>query len=57
METSSYEAALKLLEEKIEEDPEDSRYHSALGIALAGLGRKKRGRSGRPESDRDPSHL
>jgi eukaryotic-like serine/threonine-protein kinase len=40
METSSYEAALKLLEEKIEEDPDDSRYHSALGIAMAGLGQK-----------------
>ncbi|MBM3285247.1 MAG: tetratricopeptide repeat protein, partial [Candidatus Aminicenantes bacterium] len=40
METSSYEAALRLLEVKIEEDPEDPRYHSALGIALAGLGRK-----------------
>ncbi len=40
MEKSSYEAALKFLEEKIKEDPEDSRYYSALGIAYAGLTRK-----------------
>ncbi len=41
MEKSSYEAALKYLEEKIQEEPEDSRYYSALGIAYAGLGRKQ----------------
>jgi len=36
-----YESAVKILEEKIKEDPEDSRYFSALGIAYAGLGRKE----------------
>jgi tetratricopeptide (TPR) repeat protein len=36
-----YETARVLLETKIQADPEDARYHSALGIALAGLGRKE----------------
>jgi tetratricopeptide (TPR) repeat protein len=36
-----YEYAARLLEEKIKEDPEDSRYYSALGIAYAGLGKKE----------------
>jgi TolB-like protein/tRNA A-37 threonylcarbamoyl transferase component Bud32/Tfp pilus assembly protein PilF len=36
-----YEAALALIKNKIQGDPEDARYHSALGIALAGLGRKQ----------------
>ncbi len=36
-----YEAARVLIENKIQADPEDARYHSALGIALAGLGRKQ----------------
>jgi len=35
-----YEFAVSFLEEKIKEDPEDSRYHSALGIAYSGLGRE-----------------
>jgi serine/threonine protein kinase/tetratricopeptide (TPR) repeat protein len=36
-----YQSAVRLLEEKIKEDPEDSRYYSALGIAYAGLGKKE----------------
>jgi serine/threonine protein kinase/tetratricopeptide (TPR) repeat protein len=35
-----YEAARRFLEARIRQDPQDSRYHSALGIALAGLGKK-----------------
>jgi tetratricopeptide (TPR) repeat protein len=34
------EAAVRFLEEKIKEDSDDSRYHSVLGIAYAGLGIK-----------------
>lgn len=41
MEKYHYESAVDFLEGKIREDPEDSRYYSALGIAHAGLGRKK----------------
>jgi TolB-like protein/tetratricopeptide (TPR) repeat protein len=41
LEKSNYESAVKFLEDKIKQDPEDSRYYSALGIAYAGLGRKK----------------
>ena len=41
MEKSHYESSAKFLEEKIKEDPQDSRYYSALGKAYAGLGRKK----------------
>jgi tetratricopeptide (TPR) repeat protein len=37
-----YKSVFRLLEEKIKEDPEDSRYHSALGIAYAGLGFKEK---------------
>ena len=36
-----YDSARALVESKIEERPEDSRLHSALGIAYAGLGRKE----------------
>ena len=36
-----YDSARAELEEKIGEDPSDGRYHSALGVALAGLGRKQ----------------
>ncbi len=36
-----YESAIRLLEEKIREDSEDSRYYSALGIAYAGLDKKE----------------
>ena len=35
-----YDSARVHLEEKISESPQDSRYHSALGIAYAGLGKK-----------------
>jgi serine/threonine protein kinase/tetratricopeptide (TPR) repeat protein len=40
LEKSHYESAVKFLEGKIKEDPQDSRYWSSLGIAYAGLGRK-----------------
>jgi len=36
-----YETARVLTEKKIQADPEGASYHSALGIALAGLGRKQ----------------
>lgn len=36
-----YETARVLIENKIQAGPEDARYHSALGITLAGLGRKE----------------
>ena len=36
---ASYDSARVVLERKLAEDPEDSRLHSALGLALAGLGR------------------
>ncbi len=35
----SYDSARVVLERKLAEDPEDPRLHSALGLALAGLGR------------------
>ncbi len=35
-----YETALKLLEKKVIEHPDDPRYHSSLGVTYAGLGRK-----------------
>jgi serine/threonine-protein kinase len=35
-----YKTAVKLLERKVMEIPDDPRYHSALGIAYAGIGRK-----------------
>ncbi|MBW8041556.1 MAG: protein kinase [Planctomycetes bacterium] len=36
-----YEEARSILESKFEEQPEDARFHSSLGIAYAGLGRKE----------------
>jgi TolB-like protein/predicted Zn-dependent protease/predicted Ser/Thr protein kinase len=36
-----FNSARKILENKVKEDPRDSRFHSALGLANAGLGRKK----------------
>jgi tetratricopeptide (TPR) repeat protein len=36
-----YEKARKILETKILEEPNDARFHSTLGIAYAGLGRKE----------------
>jgi len=35
-----YQTAVKLLESKVREIPDDPRYHSALGIAYAGIGQK-----------------
>jgi TolB-like protein/Flp pilus assembly protein TadD/predicted Ser/Thr protein kinase len=39
-EKAYYESARSILEPKVQEFPEDSRFHSSLGIAYAGLGRK-----------------
>jgi serine/threonine-protein kinase len=36
-----YDEARSILESKIQEQPEDARFHSSLGIAYAGLGRKE----------------
>ncbi|MFC1792625.1 protein kinase [Planctomycetota bacterium] len=36
-----YDEARSILETKIEQDPEQARFHSSLGIAYAGLGRKE----------------
>jgi len=36
-----YDEARSILESKIKERPEDERFHSSLGIAYAGLGRKE----------------
>ncbi|MHC4807904.1 MAG: tetratricopeptide repeat protein, partial [Planctomycetota bacterium] len=36
-----YDDARSILESKIREQPEDARFHSSLGIASAGLGRKE----------------
>ena len=41
LEKKYYEEARSILESKIQEQPEDGRFHSALGIAYAGLGRKE----------------
>ncbi|MEK6570496.1 MAG: tetratricopeptide repeat protein, partial [Bacteroidota bacterium] len=41
LERAYYDSARVLLERKIFEQPEDARFHSALGIAYAGLGRKE----------------
>jgi len=38
---TSYESACNILESMIKEYPEDARVHAALGMAYAGLGRKK----------------
>ncbi|MFC1555829.1 protein kinase [candidate division KSB1 bacterium] len=40
LEQTYYESSLTLIEPLILKNPEDERLHSALGIALAGLGRK-----------------
>jgi serine/threonine-protein kinase len=37
----SFEAARLELEQKVKQDPDDSRFHSSLGIAYAGLGRRE----------------
>jgi tetratricopeptide (TPR) repeat protein len=36
-----YDEARNILEAKIQQQPDDSRFHSALGIAYAGLGRRE----------------
>jgi len=38
---AGFEAAADIMEKKVAEVPADARYHSALGIAYAGLGRKE----------------
>jgi predicted Zn-dependent protease len=40
-ERNYYEAAAKVIMAKIKQQPEKAAYHSALGIAFAGLGRKQ----------------
>ncbi len=41
LEQAYYDSARTLLETILQERPDDSRFHSALGIAYAGLGRKQ----------------
>jgi len=41
LEEKYYDEARSILESKIKERPEDARFHSSLGIAYAGLGRKE----------------
>jgi tetratricopeptide (TPR) repeat protein len=41
LEQDYYESAISILESKIQEEPNDVRFHSALGIAYAGMGRKQ----------------
>jgi serine/threonine protein kinase/tetratricopeptide (TPR) repeat protein len=41
LEQASYESAQSILETKVRKWPDDARFHSALGIAYAGLGRKE----------------
>ncbi len=40
LEQANYESARSILETKIQQQPEDARFHSSLGIVYAGLGRK-----------------
>jgi serine/threonine-protein kinase len=41
LERASYDSARIELERRVRERPDDARFHSALGIAYAGLGRKQ----------------
>jgi len=41
LEQANYESARSILESKIDEQPDYARFHSALGIAYTGLGRKE----------------
>jgi tetratricopeptide (TPR) repeat protein len=41
LEQAQYESAASILETRIQQQPDDARFHSALGIAYAGLGRKQ----------------
>jgi TolB-like protein/tetratricopeptide (TPR) repeat protein len=36
-----FEAAIRLLEAEVQAKPDDGRYHSSLGVAFAGLGRRE----------------
>ncbi len=38
---ANYDSARAVIEAKVKEQPDDARYHSALGIAYAGVGRKQ----------------
>jgi serine/threonine-protein kinase len=38
---NGYKTAMEILEKKVAEIPDDPRYHSALGIAYAGLGKRE----------------
>ena len=40
MEQAYYDSARSFLQNRVDERPEDARYHSSLGIVYAGLGRK-----------------
>jgi serine/threonine protein kinase/tetratricopeptide (TPR) repeat protein len=41
VEQAQYESAASILETRIQQEPNDARFHSSLGIAYAGLGRKQ----------------
>ncbi len=41
VERAQYESAASIPETRIQQEPNDARFHSALGIAYAGLGRKQ----------------
>jgi tetratricopeptide (TPR) repeat protein len=41
VEQAQYESAASILETRIQQEPDDARFHSALGIAYAGLGRRE----------------
>jgi serine/threonine protein kinase/tetratricopeptide (TPR) repeat protein len=55
VEQTHYRSAQSILESKIQEDPNDARFHSSLGIVYAGLGRKEDAiREGRHAVDLSP---
>jgi serine/threonine-protein kinase len=55
LEQAYYDSARIVLESKVKEHPEDPRYHSALGIAYAGVGRKNEAtREGRKATEMLP---
>jgi len=41
LEQAHYESAASIMETRIQQEPNDARFHSSLGIAYAGLGRKQ----------------
>ena len=58
LEQSYYESARSILETKVEEDSNDVRFHSSLGIAYAGLGRKEEAiREGKRSSIKNLAHI